>query len=67
MISVSEWVFTEAPQVAGYLQRASLPLAEMNAMLAQLSETGSTVEGVADRFVADHREVWEPWVGAALP
>ena len=67
VIAVSEWVFTEAPQVAGYLQRASLPLAEMNAMLAQLSETGSTVEGVADRFVADHREVWEPWVGAALP
>ncbi len=67
VIAVSEWVFIEAPQVADYLQRASLPLAEMNAMLAQLSETGSTVEGVADRFVAERREVWEPWVGAALP
>ncbi len=67
VIAVSEWVFTEAPQVAGYLQRASLPLEEMNAMLAQLSESGATAAGVADRFVADRAEIWEPWVGAAAP
>lgn len=61
--ALSEWVFTDAPAVAGYFQRASLPLEEMNQMLAQLNEPGMTVEAVADRFIAERRDVWSPWVG----
>jgi glycine betaine/proline transport system substrate-binding protein len=67
VVALSEWVFTDIPAIAGYFQRSSLPLAEMNAMMAQLSEPGATVEGVADRFVAERGDVWARWVGAQTP
>ncbi len=63
VIAVSEWVYLEAPQVASYFQRAKMPFAEMNTMLQQLSETGASIESVADRFIADKPAVWRPWVG----
>ena len=63
IIAVAEWVYLEAPQVAAYFQRARLPLAEMNLMLQQLSETGATVESVAARFIAERGAVWRPWAG----
>ncbi|HEY8576353.1 MAG TPA: glycine betaine ABC transporter substrate-binding protein [Devosia sp.] len=65
VVAVAEWVFTDAPLIAGYFGRASLPLEEMNNMLAQLSETGMTVEAVADRFVAEREAIWRPWIGSA--
>ena len=62
--ALAEWVFTEAPTVASYFQRATLPLKEMNTLLSQLNEPGATVEGVAERFVATRRDLWGAWVGA---
>jgi glycine betaine/proline transport system substrate-binding protein len=67
VVALSEWVFAEAPVVASYFGRASMPLAEMDRLLAQLNEPGATVEAVADRFVAEKRDVWGPWVGSAPP
>lgn len=67
VIALAEWVFTDIPTIAAYFQRASLPLAEMNAMLAQLNEPGATVEGVAERFVVERSDVWSRWVGAPSP
>ncbi|MDR3474899.1 MAG: glycine betaine ABC transporter substrate-binding protein [Devosia sp.] len=64
VIALAEWVFTGAPEVAAYFQRAQMPMAEMNSLLAQLNETGATVEAVADKFVAERQEVWQKWVGA---
>lgn len=61
--AVAEWVFTEAPNVAGYFQRATLPIAEMNRLLAQANEPGATIEGVAERFVAEHSDIWQAWTG----
>jgi len=63
LIALAEWVFTDAPAVAGYFQRSSLPLSEMNVLLAQLSETGATVEAVAERFVAERSDIWQVWAG----
>jgi glycine betaine/proline transport system substrate-binding protein len=63
IVAVSEWVYIDAPQIAAYFQRAKMPFAEMNTMLQQLSETGATVETVAERFIADRGAVWKPWVG----
>lgn len=63
IIALAEWVFPDAPQVASYFQRAKMPLAEMNAMLQQLSQTGETVESVVERFIADRGAAWRPWVG----
>ncbi|WP_108460759.1 glycine betaine ABC transporter substrate-binding protein [Devosia naphthalenivorans] len=67
VVALSEWVFAEAPLIASYFQRASVPLAEMDRLLAQLNEPGATVEGVADRFVAEKRDVWGAWVGTGVP
>ncbi|HUH77455.1 MAG TPA: glycine betaine ABC transporter substrate-binding protein, partial [Devosia sp.] len=65
--ALSEWVFTEAPAIAGYFQRASLPLEVMDQLLAQLNEPNASVEGVADRFVSQRDEVWRGWVGTIVP
>jgi glycine betaine/proline transport system substrate-binding protein len=61
--AVSEWVFLQAPEIASYFQRARMPFAEMNAMLQQLSETGASIESVAERFIAERGAVWRPWAG----
>jgi glycine betaine/proline transport system substrate-binding protein len=65
VIALAERVFVDAPQVASYFQRSSLPLAEMNTLLAQLNETGATVESVAERFVAEREDIWRSWVALA--
>lgn len=64
VIALAEWVFAEAPSIASYFQRATLPIAEMNALLGQLNEPGATVEAVAERFVATRQDLWGSWVGA---
>jgi len=65
VVALAEWVFTDLPAIAGYFQRSSLPLAEMNRLLVQLNETGASVEGVAERFVAERQDLWKSWVGNA--
>ena len=65
VVALAEWVFTDIAEIAGYFGRSSLPSAEMNQMLAQLGETGATVEAVADLFVAERQDVWRAWVGTA--
>jgi glycine betaine/proline transport system substrate-binding protein len=65
LIALADWVFSDAPTVAGYFQRAAMPLKEMNALLAELNAPGATVDAVADKFVATRQEVWQRWVGAA--
>jgi glycine betaine/proline transport system substrate-binding protein len=63
IVALAQWVYLEAPDVAGYFQRAHMPFAEMNALLQNLSEPGATVAGVADAFVSARGEIWQPWVG----
>ncbi|MCP8882676.1 hypothetical protein NIM87_04130 [Devosia sp. XJ19-1] len=67
VIALAERVFAETPQIASYFQRASLALEEMDQLLAQLNQPGATLETVADRFVAERRDLWQDWVGAAPP
>lgn len=61
--AVADRMFSEMPAIAGYFQRATLPIAEMNLLLAQLSEPGTSVEGVAARFLAEREDLWGNWVG----
>jgi len=63
VIALADWVFAEAPQVAGYFQRAQMPVAEMNTLLAWQSEQGSTPGEAAAHFIATREEVWRPWLG----
>lgn len=64
VIALAEWVFTDIPAISAYFQRSSLPLAEMNELLAQMNEAGATAAGVAERFVAEREDVWGRWVDA---
>jgi glycine betaine/proline transport system substrate-binding protein len=63
IVALAQWVYLEAPEVAGYFQRAHMPFGEMNTLLQNLSEPGATVESVADAFVSARGEIWQPWVG----
>jgi glycine betaine/proline transport system substrate-binding protein len=67
VVALAEWVFTDIPAIAAYFQRSSMPLDEMDTLLAQLNEPGGTIEGVADRFVAEHEDIWRGWVGSSSP
>ena len=67
VVAVSDWLFSEAPTLAAYFQRSSLPLAEMNLLLAQLNETGATPATVAAQFVRDRGAVWRTWIGSDAP
>jgi glycine betaine/proline transport system substrate-binding protein len=63
VIAMAQWVFTDAPAVAAYFQRAQMPIAVMNRLLADLNASGATVDSVADKFVAEDQDVWQKWVG----
>lgn len=63
VIALAQWVFTGAPQVAAYFQRAQMPIKEMNTLLQALNEPGASVESVADSFVAQHADIWQRWLG----
>ena len=67
VIGLAEWVYLDAPQVAAYFGRARMPFAEMNRLLEDLGEPGATVETVADRFIAEDRAIWQPWLGVLPP
>lgn len=61
VIVISDDLFALAPAVAAYFQRATLPLDEMNDLLARLNEDGGAPEDAARRFVETRAEIWMPW------
>ena len=61
--ALADWVFSDAPLVAGYFERARMPIAEMNQLLAWQIENGAEAAEVAAHFVATRQEVWQGWVG----
>jgi glycine betaine/proline transport system substrate-binding protein len=63
VIALADWVFSGAPDVAAYFQRAEMPMDAMNAMLVQLNAPGANVDSVADKFIADQTAVWQKWIG----
>jgi glycine betaine/proline transport system substrate-binding protein len=63
VVAVSDWVFTDVPLVAGYFTRATMPIAAMDTLLMQMGEADGSIESVADRFVAERRDIWGKWVG----
>lgn len=63
VIALAERVFTDMPAIAAYFQRSTLPLGEMDTLLARLNQPEATVESVADDFVAQRVDIWQAWVG----
>lgn len=62
VIALSDWVFTELPNVVAYFQRAKMPLGELNALLAWQGETAASPEEAALHFIATRSEIWRSWV-----
>ncbi len=62
VIAISDDLFTLAPALAAYFQRASMPLDEMNRLLAHMSETGVSPEQTAQFFIETRPEIWTSWV-----
>lgn len=67
VIAVAEWVFTDAPDVANYFARASMPFAEMNRLLAWQASEEASPEAVAQHFLLTGREIWHQWVADTDP
>lgn len=61
---LASWVFSDAPAVARYFERAQMPLAEMNRLLAWQIEQGADAARVAAHFIATGEAVWSGWTGA---
>ena len=62
VIALAQWVSEQVPQVAGYFQRAQMPIAEMNALLAWQNEQSKTAEETAAHFVKSRSEIWRAWL-----
>jgi glycine betaine/proline transport system substrate-binding protein len=65
--AVAERIFTDLPEIAGYLTRASMPLDEMDQLLGALNSADASPASVAAQFVAERGEIWGPWVGESTP
>jgi glycine betaine/proline transport system substrate-binding protein len=66
IVAIAQAMFLEQPEIATYFTRAQMPVAEMNALLQELSVSGATAESVADSFVAKRANIWRPWAGLPL-
>lgn len=62
VIAVAENIYLNIPRIVGYLQQASMPLGEMNALLALQNENGLSSEQVAEQFVRTRQDIWRAWV-----
>lgn len=62
VIALSEWVFVDVPQIAAYFQKAQMPVAEMNDLMAWQSEQGRTAEETALWFVETRADIWRSWL-----
>lgn len=63
VIAAAEWVFTDAPQIAAYLGRAQMPLAEMNRLLNWQAENEASADEAATHFIVTRPEIWQDWAG----
>lgn len=54
----------KAPQLTEFLSQVSVPLSEMDAMLAHMEESGDDAADVAHWFLKNKPDVWTKWVPA---
>ncbi len=59
---VVERVFSEAPKVAIYFRNASMPIDEMNKLLAWQSENSKSAKETAIWFIEQNEEIWVKWL-----
>jgi len=54
----------DAPRLVQFLSKISLPLPEVNAMLAHMEESGDEPQAVAHWFLKSKGDLWKAWVPA---
>lgn len=59
---VAERVFVEAPKIAIYFRNASMPIDEMNRLLAWQSENSKSEKETANMFVEKNEIIWREWL-----
>jgi len=54
----------QAPTLVSFMEKMSLPLAEVNAMMAYMEESGAESDEVAQWFLKNKVDIWSQWVPA---
>ncbi len=62
-IVISSKLSTQSPQIAGYFNRSSISLDEMNMLLVMQTEKEMNSLETAKWFIANRAEIWQEWVG----
>lgn len=65
-VAATERLKADAPDVAAFLSRMSVPNDDMNAILAWGDDTRATPEETADHFFKTYPQVWTTWVPAEV-
>lgn len=61
---VSRSFHDQAPQLISLFEKVQLPLPLFNQVLAEMSVGRMRVEQVREKFLREHRDIWEQWVPA---
>lgn len=61
-IVIPDWVNEQVPLIGDYLIRATMPLNELNELMAWQAENDAGFEEAAAHFVATRQEVWQNWL-----
>ncbi len=61
---IPDWVYNDVPEISDYLIRASIPLNELNELMAWQAENDAGFEEAAEHFVATRSEIWQNWLPA---
>jgi glycine betaine/proline transport system substrate-binding protein len=59
---LAEWVRGDAPELVPYARKAQMPIGLMNQLMAKMVDDDLSAEQIADLFVDDYAEVWQPWL-----
>ncbi|KAF1030058.1 MAG: Glycine betaine-binding periplasmic protein OusX [Pseudomonas sp.] len=63
-IGVSAPFKTQYPQLTAFFEKVDFPIDQLNATLAQMAEKRQLPRTVAQAFLKEQPQVWEPWVPA---
>ncbi|MGZ0717598.1 ABC transporter substrate-binding protein [Pseudomonas palleroniana] len=65
-IGVSAPFKAQYPQLVSVFEKVDLPIDLLNSVLGEMSEKRTPPRQVAEAFLKDHPQVWQPWVPAAV-
>ena len=58
----TDWLAQEAPTITNYINRATMPIGEMDLILGWQAKEELNFEQLAQRFVDERKQVWKTWI-----